>query len=399
MTQSLLGYKIQLMKKRASLVFYIGNGVIKAGISLVGDAKNPPALLTTRLRELPYQEFPDREQLEAKVFAEFKELVNDVKYKDLVSPACKNIALEHSIVVLSSPWYLSQTKIVKIENTKPFELTEKMISDAIKTSAADYIQQQKAGISILEQHILKYTLNGYPTQSPIKKTATAAEFNVFLSFSKTETIDKFRDIVLSNFHIRSVDFCSQSLASFIATKHIMKSTPNYVLTDITSELTELLIVRAGTLAEASSFPQGKHFIVRELGKRLHTTGEVSQSLLRLYHENSIDENLKIKMTEALDAIRKDWLTPFTKLLGEMSTGSSLPSRFIIFAPRNSEWLFSNFICSEEYQQFTFSEGKFSVYQITADDLASQYQLPTGVLKDVSLAVGTIFYDKKILGEI
>ena len=381
------------MSKHSSLICYIGNGVVKAAI-VADDKKTLPTILTSRVREIPYQEFASREQLEAKITAEFGELLKQVKLEDLASAAAKGHSLKDACIILSSPWYVSETKVVKVEHEKAFEVTDKLIKDSIRAAGSSFLDNENGGIVILEQNILRCLLNGYPTQNPMKKTVNHLELSVFLSFSKAENIQTFKRMILSLFHISDTSVHSQSLAAFSAVRDAWKDLKNFVIADVTSVLTELVIVRGDTMAEAASFPNGKQFIIRELGKRLSTNPEVSQSLLRLYKENTLDEKLKQKFEGALDGIRQQWLQPFTKALGEMTSGASLPSRFILFAPRDATWLFSDFIKSEEYQQFTFSEGKFEVIQANADDFNALYNIAPGVTRDSSLSIAAIFYHKE-----
>ena len=388
------------MSTRASLICYVGNGVVKAAIvayAKKGDTPFFPTILTTRVRDIPYQEFTDREHLEFRVISEFTALIKDVKLKDLGSDACKGCKLADASIVLSSPWYVSETKHIIVENEKPFEVNERMIDDAIVTASSSYTDIQKEKISILEKRVIHYLLNGYPTEIPIKKSARSLEMNVFLSFCKTTSISTLKDILLSHLNLHDVSIHSQSLAAFSAIRNLWKDAMSYVLTDITSQLTELMIVRNDSLAEAASFPYGKQYVIKELGKKLNTTGDVSQSLLDTYHKGFIDEILKKKIEIAIDEIRKEWLVPFTKSLGDMSSGSSLPSRFILFAPSDIEWLFTDFIKSEEYQQFTFSEGKFDVHEMKAEDFEGAYTTSLGVEKDMGLVVGSIFHRKNLEG--
>lgn len=386
------------MSKHVSLVCYIGNGVVKGAVVINEKNKNP-TIVTTRVREFSYQEFVDREHLEFRIMSEFTTLIKDIKFKDLVSLQCAKFKVHDVCVILSSPWYVSETRIVKIAQEKPFIVTEKLLNDAIASTATDYIQKQKEGISILERNVIRYLLNGYPTHSPLKKEVKHVEVSVFLSFCKTKALQDIKQVILSHLSIQDVAVHSQSLAAFAAVRETWKDLKNYVLADISSQLTELMIVRDHTLAEASSFPLGKQYVVKELGKKLSISGEISQSLLSMYKEKTLNEQLRLKVDAALISIRQEWLRPFTSALGEMSAGTSLPSRFILFAPKDAEWLFSDFIKNEEYQQFTFSEGKFEVYEAKVQDFEHSYAIRENVQRDISLAVGTIFLHKKKEGVI
>lgn len=384
------------MRAHVSLVFYIGNSVIRGAVVL-NEKNKLPTILASRVRELSYQEFVDRDHLEFRVMKEFGDLINDIKFIDLASPACKGFKPKDAFVILSSPWYVSETKIIKIDSSKPFTVTERIINDAIKSASSDFINRNKSGIGILEKNIIKYALNGYTTPVPVGKTAQRLEISVFFSFCKNQTIESLRQTILSQFNVHDIEVSSQSLAAFTAVRSTWSDIKNYVLVDISSQLTELMIVRQGILAEAASFPYGKQFIIQELAKRIGVSAEVSISILNMYNDKTIDITLKDKVQVALDEIRKDWLEPFTKVLSEISVGSSLPNKFILFSPKKMGELFSIFMKSEESQQFTFSEGKFEVHEAGVNDFSHLYMTKENTTTDVYIVVGTIFLHKKLEG--
>ncbi|MEN9649561.1 MAG: hypothetical protein RL094_528 [Candidatus Parcubacteria bacterium] len=377
------------MKKRGALIFYVGNGVVKAAV-IQKEKVSRPHVAGFERRELPYLDTTDRAQLESRVNTELNELCLDIKKNILTKPECSNIAIKEAIVLFSSPWYVSQTKNIHVTQEKPFIVTQQLIDNAILDASSAYTGKGSREFRIIEQKLIKVSLNGYPTQSPEKKKATILDLSVFLSFARVASIDQIKSTIEKHFHLSDISVHSQSLASFSVIQKMWSDHPNYIISDVTSEITELLIVRQNALSEAASFPMGKQYVVRELTRILNTTGEVSNSLLAMYQEKRLDIKLVDKIEKAMAEIKTNWLQSFTKTLGDMTIGTALPSKFYLFCPKDIVWLFSDFIKSEEYQQFSFSEGQFEVYDVKVADLAEHCTWEPSIEKDLSITIGAVY---------
>lgn len=377
------------MKKRGALIFYIGNGVVKAAV-VQHEKVERPHILATERREIPSLNITDRDELEKRIFMELDLLCMDIKRNLLTRPECHGIAITNASVLISTPWYISQTKAIHIKKETSFLVTDEVLQSAILEASAPFLGKGKKEFTIIEQKLLKISLNGYPTADALKKKALTMDISVFLSFAKTASLERITTIIEKHFHLRTIEIHSQSLVAFNVLQSIWSDIPNYIISDITSELTELLVVRQHALAEAASFPQAKQYVIRELTRVLGTTPEVALSLLKLYHDQKLEERLTNKLSSALADIKKTWLKSFTTILTEMLSGTTVSSKFFLFAPQDISWLFADFIKGEEYQQFSFSEGEFEVYDVKVADLAAHCTWHEYAEKDVSLAIGSVY---------
>jgi len=381
------------MKQKAALIFYVGNGVVKGAIVTHEEGK-PPHVLSARVRDLPHYNERDREHLETRILTEFGELAKEMRSEDL-----KNVLSTHDIrignacVFMASPWYISETTIIKMKEAKPFTVTDALLSDARNNIVKAYTDAHKVDVAVLEQKIIRISLNGYVTNEPLKKKADTLDMTVFTSFSRHSSMEEIRRIIEQNFHTDSVGIHSQSLVAFSVIEDIWKDIPQYIIADVTSQLTELVTVRKGILSEAASFPKGKQFLVSTVGDKLGVTSEVAESLIRMKNDGSVDSDLSAKLDVALNDSKKEWLTDFSEGLSAMSSSSSLPSRFFLFAPKDVTHIFSSYIMSEEYQQFSFAEGKFEVQEMSVLDFNKYCDLDAGVEADLSLLLGALFNSK------
>lgn len=382
------------MRLSSSLVFYIGNGIVKAAVVAHEKAK-APRIISTLIRELPHFNERDREHLEKRILFEFGELVREFKSDNIKELATKNISIkiENAFVLVSSPWYISETAVVKMKEQKPFTITDALLSTSRENIVKAYRDAHQVDVTILEQKIINVLLNGYPTNDPLKKKAETLDMTIFTSFARKSSMDQIRDIIDTNFHAKEISIHSQSLVSFTVISDTWHELTQYIIADVTSQLTELVSVRKGALSEAYSFPKGKQFLIKTIADKLKVSSEVAESLLHMKNDGKIEEELDKKLTDALQIAKKEWLKSFSDSLVVMSASSSLPSNFFLFAPKDVVQIFSEYITCEEYQQFSFAEGKFQVKNITVSDLLPYCKIENGAVGDLSLMIGAIFNTK------
>ncbi len=382
------------MKLSSSLVFYIGNGVVKGAV-VVHEKEKVPRIILTRIRELPHFNERDRDHLEKRILFEFGEMVRELKGEDIkrLSSTGFNLKFENAFVLVSSPWYISETSVIKMREQKIFTVTDTLISNAKENIIKGYRDAHQVDVTVLEQKIINVLLNGYPTSDPIKKKAQTLDMTIFTSFARKSSTEHIKDIIDSNFHVKDISIHSQSLVSFSVISDTWHELTQYIIADVTSQLTELVAVRKGALSEAYSFPKGKQFLVHAIAEKLKVASEVAESLLKMKNEGGLEEDLAKKLDTALESAKKEWLESFSDSLAVMSSSSSLPSNFFLFAPKDVVHIFGDYIACEEYQQFSFAEGKFQVKNIGVSDLLPYCKIENSASGDLSLMIGAIFNSK------
>lgn len=384
------------MRRPGSLVFYIGNGVVKCGLIAHNKGKNPD-VLALRVSEISHYEERNRDHLEKKVLSEFENLVNNFKTKDIpkliASSPSSNVSIKNAYIMMASPWYVSETTIVKMKEAKPFTVTEAMLLKSKDDIVKAYRDAHKVDVTVLEQKILRVALNGYLTTDPIRKKAQSLDMTIFTSFARHSSVEQIKNIIEKYFGLDHVDIHSQSLVSFSVIGDTWKNTERYIIADITSELTELVSVRNGILSEASSFPMGKQYLLSKIGESLGVTSEVAASFIKMKKDGTLDMKILSKIDQAIQSVEKDWLKAFTDSLSVMSSSNSLPNTFFLFAPKDIASIFSSFISNEEYQQFSFADGKFEVHEVSTADLAPYCTNGLGINPDVSIMILGLFSNK------
>ena len=150
--------------------------------------------------------------------------------------------------VLSSPLYVSQTRVISYKKNTPFVFTTKL---------ADALIQKEIKI-FQEEHLAKYTtvggevrsielkniktmLNGYETANPLDQSAKELEMIIFISMSGEQILKKIENTIEKYFHFNQIKFSSFTMSFFTAVRDVFKQKDNFLLVDIGGEVTDISI--------------------------------------------------------------------------------------------------------------------------------------------------------------
>ncbi len=384
-----------------SIIAYVGNGVVKGSLVL-HEKGNKPIILSARKSDLKYNPERDRAQLEALILAEFETILKAIKTEDF--PKLHNVKCskpDTALVVMSSPWYLSETKTIKMQEATPFLVTEKLINKATANIVKAYTGE-KDNVTVLEQNFLSVVVNGYNVIDPIGKKVKDIDINVFTSYARTESVKKIENIISSNFHLNNIHIHSQSLVSFSAIGDLYPNIKDYTVIDVTSALTEVLIIKENILRDTGSFPYGKYFVMENMAKIMGCAEDMAESLIEAYLNNKLDEVTKQKVAEVLKMIEKEWLNGFSTVLKQITSNGLLPKDFYLFAQSDVAKIFKQFVENEEYNQFALTEGKFEVKIIEVADMFPfcEVDKEANINQDLDAAMiaGTLFNNKKLFAQ-
>ena len=386
------------MKTSTSIIAYVGNGVVKGG--LVHHVKGKkPIILSARKKILSYYDNRDRAQIETQILSEFDTLIKQIKTEDFPKLHNKKCAKpDNALIILSSPWYLSETNTIKMQEATPFLITDRLISNATSNIIKAYKDGQD-NVAVLEQNFLSSIINGYSVNNPIGKKVRDFSVDVFTSYSRTESIKKIENIISSNLHVHNIFIHSQSLVSFSAISDIFPRVKDYSVIDVTSALTEVMVIKENVLRDTASFPLGRYFLMQNIAKSMNTSQDVAESMAESYLNNKLDAETTEKVKNSMSLARTEWLNSFSAVLKKISMGGAIPKDFYLFCPHDLSAIFKDFIENEEYQQFAMTEGKFEVKVVTVSDALSLCDIDKDANLnqevDISIIVGALFNNKKI----
>lgn len=303
------------------------------------------------------------------------------------------------LCVFSSPWYTSQTKMLTIERKRTFTVSadfiEKMLSKAKKHFEKSVQENENTkhilNPNIIESNIIYTTLNGYKTANPYGRKVHSVETAVFFSLISGNMSKMVTEVFEKVFNTRKISFHSFTLASFSVIRDIFHTEENFLIIDISGEITEISLIREGVLLETVSFPIGKYSMLRGIASALRTIPEEAHSLIRLHFEG------KKKGTPAvekyLNVAEKEWQATLSRALTDLSGGLSLPRTVFLTVDSDLGGWFKNIISGETLGHEAFATGPFSVVMLDGTKFHNYYTLQKGVPSDSFLGLETLFFHK------
>ncbi|MBX4210584.1 hypothetical protein KW783_01280 [Candidatus Parcubacteria bacterium] len=378
-------------------IFDIGSGSVSVGLTEIVFGKTPKIIYTAR-ESLFSGEPPTARKLAADMLKALNTLCETLLKQLHEKTAEMPSRIENVYCVFSSPWYVSQTKILKIEKKDPVSLSKSQLDHFLEDEHAKFEKSAKenpvTGTSkVIERRIIQTSLNGYPTRNPYGKKARHIDISMFMSLASAEILSSIRDIVEKNFHGATVSFGTFPLISFTAVSDIFASDNNYLLIDLSGEVTEVTLVKNDILMETASFPLGKNELIRKVVKAVGAEPEIAESYLKLYAQNKSDEKLTTKLDIVMVDFKRDWQRQLFTCLKHFSEHAALPNRVFMTIDESLSELFSDIITHAVSSDVTFSAPQFSVVAMDSEKLAHFCEFKDSAYHNPFLAIESVFVHK------
>ena len=304
---------------------------------------------------------------------------------------------EHIFCILSSPWYVSQTRVIKLEKNTPFLFTSKVADSLIQKEIAlfeeEYLvkyKDAKSPVRSIEFKNIKTMLNGYETPSPLNQKASDLEMTIFISISPEQVLKKIEETIERYFHFKDIKFSSFAMASFAVVRDIYTNSDDFLLIDIGGEVTDISMVKNNTLRESISFPLGTNFISRRLASLLRVPLDEAESLFALFKNRHAGESVVKRLGPAIDALKIEWLSKFQASLANLSNDISIPSAIYISVDKDEADFFCQIIETEQFNQYTLTESKFKVIFLGAEIFHGMAAFDGNVVRDSALIIDSIY---------
>ena len=162
--------------KHFVVIFDIGSGSI--GGAFVGiEGEKPPEIIFTTRRDIPFQEKLNFQRFLDSMIKTLEEMFV------LMKKAGGGVKVDQAYCILSSPWYASQTRLIRYSQDTAFSVTENGLDKLIQKEVALFSNSKlfahsKTGDAppeIMESKNIQIKLNGYEMQAPYGKKASELE--------------------------------------------------------------------------------------------------------------------------------------------------------------------------------------------------------------------------------
>ncbi len=344
-----------------------------------------------------------------KLFAELSSVL------EKVIPGAINIGLKNrnlrgrsksvskSLVSFSSPWFLSKSKNVNISEDKPFVITPNFLAAVSNNEEElfkkDLAKNNSTGVSfeIIDKSIIHTKINGYAQDDILGKRTKQLEAYLSMSAIPKNISDKIDEILIKNTSINSDEIFTHTfpLISFSVIRDIFPADSNFMVMDVTGDVTDLTLVSDGILAQTTSFPSGRNFILRQIAKTFDSSLEIAESTLHLYSEDRLDASFDQKMKEIIVNTEKEWAIYLENALTELSSQLLLPSKLYLLADSDVANLYFNFLSMSKTDATAGFRKNLSLVHLNKEALSKNFRDDSPFRLDEFSIILSCFYDKFI----
>ena len=378
-----------------SLVVDIGSG--SAGAALVALSRSGKPKIIFSVREpIPFQERLNAEKLPALMSAALEKVCAATQKDGLPRmPALSTSGssmLAEALITFCPPWYHSETKRLMIQNIKPFAFTRMLAESAMKKEADEFEGREnsaKGEVAVLDQKVLSAELDGYHAENAFGRRAIRAEFSAYLSFAPKAVLEDARATVMKHFSPKELCFTAFPLVEYGVLRDRLENGGDFIMIDIGRELTEIVLVKKGTLEESSTFPIGKNHLIRELMKDSKTTPEAAISSLSMIFKKMAESKTESKARASIGKISEKWKDGFKASLALLSNSHYIPSVFYLLTQPDLS------ACFEELVQESFvapdgaRDETVRIEKLDAEYFRNDYEHAESADADVFLIISAL----------
>lgn len=385
-------------KEKSVLVFYIGSSFVGAVLFRAGRSGIPKIIMSLR-EPITLQKTLDVEKFLSSTLKSLEILVNRVHAASLGAP-------DDIFCVLSSLWYVSQTRIIKLEKNTPFLFTEKLAMDLIQKEKDLFEEDHSEKYShsgmkarLIELKNIKTMINGYETKDPLNQKGKDLEMTVFISMCGEQILGEIEKVVGKHFNFKEMKFSSFGFASFSVVRDIYAHSDDFLLIDIGGEVTDISMVKKNVLRESVSFPLGLNFMIRRVASVLKVSLGEAKSLISLFKDGHAEESVEKKLSPIIDKSKTEWLTKFQESLSNISNDISIPATIYLIVEKEMADFFSDIIKNEQFNQYTLTESKFKIIFLGAEVFHGMAVFEGDVLPDPLMIINCIFANRFLIRNV
>jgi len=301
---------------------------------------------------------------------------------------------------VSAPWYAPHINSVHIRGEKPFRVTPRLVEKTVakETGAIEKrfgvkVSSGAQGLAVLESQILSFLVNGYDTEDPFGQSTKNVELLLYTALTDLNLLNRFKEGVMHVFHADEIETHSFLLAFFSCIRDWKEAHEDFLMVDMSGEVTEVSVVRAGRLISSASYPLGRNFLAREIARGAGVSFEEALSLLSVHSSGAGNDILGQRFGGVLKKIEESWMKEFEKCISVSAGESFVPhSVFVAADAVIAPWVISS-IKNEALYQHTLSAKPFVVNLTDEKALHAHVTFGPGVERDPFLMIDTMFVNK------
>lgn len=379
-----------------SALFHIGSGSVDGSLIRFSEKSKPEIIYATKV-PISFQKDLDLERHYKFMLKAFDSALKDIQKQGLLHlnfTGLKNYGIKNVFYVLSSPWCVSQTKIIKIKKEVPFQISSDLIEGIISEQEKKFLSNDSTkGSKIIEKKIIEAKLNGYKMTEIYEKKTEDAELSLFMTSAPEYVLKELKETAHKYFNFRFSHFNSFALSSFSAIRDIYSDKENFIYLDVHGELTDLSIIKDNIFVESASFPSGKNFFIRKISEKLRVSSNEAYSLINLHASGKSDQVTSQKIQTAIDDALKSWVDNFHSVLTSLSLNMYVPRTIFMIVGDEFSVFLTRKLKEQRFSQFSMTDESFNVIVLDSKGLCEYCKSEKDFKKDPFTELECVFLNK------
>ncbi|MFZ2620919.1 MAG: hypothetical protein WAX85_02640 [Minisyncoccia bacterium] len=385
-----------------SLLIDIGNGSIGGAFVLFKERSVPKILYNVRL-PFAIVDSIDSSKLLSNMESLLEETLSNLFKKSLLHKDWEEGSKKISSVLVSfsSPWFISKTKNIHIKEDKPFIISRKFLDNILEKEERSFkgeLIEGKASMdqfNIIEKSIVHTKINGYALDKSIGKKTDTFDLTVYMGVIPVTVYNKVNTKISEYIHIppEKIIIHTFPLISFTVLRDIYPDSDDFMIMDVTGEVTELTLVKDNSITQTISFPSGRNFVIRQIAKTFNVPPEIAESTLHLFNSNKTDESTSEMMKEILTNIEKEWAIYFEDTLLKFISFTPLPKILYMTSEQDISKLFLDFLKLSKADSTSDYRKNIEPIYIDQEKLESLCQKNKTTMSDEFITILSVFYNK------
>lgn len=388
-------------EENISLLININNGSINSALVHFSSKKAPKFLYST-------ENYFIGEKTELTKFSNEASFFLEACLRDIINNGWKKINLknkkiERIIVSISSPWFVLKTKNLHLSQNHTFIITRRFINDILKKEedlfkkelSQHYLNKNQEEFNIIEKSAIHTKINGYSVENILSRKTKNFDVSIFISAVTKKIEEKITNIIFKETHIQKENLIMHSfpMILFSTIRDHFSTDSNFLLLNIDSELTDVILIEDHVIKSIISFPFGKNTIIRRLSKSFKISSEIAESKLTMYLSNKIDDTNLDPIYSLLEDLEKEWSVYFENALLKLSPNLIWPKKTFIMVNKNVSEIFVNFLSLQKKDTISSFRKHIDIKLIDETIFSNLYLKTFNKEINTSLLVLAIFYNK------
>jgi hypothetical protein len=329
-------------KGELKLILDVQSSIVRGTLVLVRPAVQPHVIFTHSVA-IPYKTNAQSSYLVKNALDAIQEIL--VQSTAHAKARAKVEEVPHTLssihYVLSSPWVISQAKMLRFSFKDNTLITQSYIQNLIKEERSK-ISVGDDEIKVIEEKVFDVRMNGYSLAQWVGHRTKELEISFVSSVAGSRMVERFIDVCHKSVSSQHIYFHSSLFLQHLGIQEVFQDHSNYALVHVHGELTDVAIIYANSCQFFGSYPLGVHTVVRTMAREAKIDQQSAESLLSTYSTGNLDPHFGKKEASLIETLGTSWTSEFKKILETGLLADRLPHHIIISAHSHEAFFVQSF---------------------------------------------------------